>query len=88
MFSKFMAHVVPGVIKPLHSLWNEVIGFLFFCLALGGVVAAFRAYQSFMQTGDQTVEGLFRIALPAFFALVMGYFCASSFLKARRISRS
>ena len=87
-----MAHVVPGVIKPLHSLWNEVIGFLFLCLAAGGVLAAFRAFQAFNQTGNQaanqTIEGLFRIGLPALFALVMGYFCATSFLKARRISRS
>jgi hypothetical protein len=84
MFRKFMDHIVPGVIKPLHSLWNEIIGFLFFCLMVAGVVAVVREIRAF----DQTVSGLARIALPGLFVLVMGYFCASSFLKARKISRS
>ena len=34
MVSKFLGHVVPGVIKPLHALWNQVIGFLFLVFAL------------------------------------------------------
>ena len=29
---KFIDNVVPGIIKPVHSLWNEVIGFLFLVL--------------------------------------------------------
>src|SRR5574338_151726 len=33
---KFLANVVPGLVKPVHSLWNEVIGFLFLVL---GVIA-------------------------------------------------
>ena len=84
LFSKFMHHVVPGVIRPLHALWNEVIGFLFIVFA---VVAAFyvvRAIRNF--EGD--VESLVHIVLPALFGLVMGYFGVSSFLRARKISRS
>ena len=84
LISKFLRHVVPGVVRPLHALWNEVIGFLFIVFT---VVAAFyvvRAVRNF----DGEVEGLVRIVLPALFGLVMGYFGVSSFLRARKISRS
>ncbi len=84
LISKFLRHVLPGVIRPLHALWNEVIGFLFIVFT---VVAAFyvvRAVRNF----DGEVEGLVRIVLPALFGLVMGYFGVSSFLRARKISRS
>jgi len=84
LISKFLRHVLPGVIRPLHALWNEVIGFLFIIFT---VVAAFyvvRAVRNF----DGEIEGLFRIVLPALFGLVMGYFGVSSFLRARKITRS
>ena len=84
LISKFLRHVLPGVIRPLHALWNEVIGFLFIIFT---VVAAFyvvRAVRNF----DGEIEGLFRIVLPALFGLVMGYFGVSSFVRARKISRS
>jgi hypothetical protein len=84
MISKFLKHVIPGVIKPLHALWNEIIAFLFFCFTALAGFYVYRALRSF----DGTVEGLFRIALPGLFALVMAYFCFSSFYKARKISRS
>ena len=29
LVSKFLSHVMPGIVRPLHALWNEVIGFLF-----------------------------------------------------------
>ena len=38
--------------------------------------------------GQVYLEGLFRIAMPGMFGLLMGYFGISSFLKARKISRS
>ncbi len=84
MFSKFRQHILPGIIRPLHALWNEVIAFLFFCFT---VLAAFYVYRA-VRAFDGTVDGLFHIALPALFALVMGYFCVSSFHRARKISRS
>ncbi len=84
MVSKFMSHVVPSIIKPLHSLWNQVIGFLFFVFAVVAISYVIKAVRSF----DGNAEGLFRIALPGIFALVMAYFAVSSFLKARKISRS
>ena len=84
LISTFLRHVVPGVIRPLHALWNEVMGFLFIVIAAGAGVYVIRAIRNF--EGD--IEGLFRIVLPALFGLVMGYFGVSSFLRARKISRS
>ena len=82
--SRFMRHVVPSVIKPLHSLWNQVIGFLFLIFTVFSTGYVVRAVRDF----DGNLEGLFRIALPGLFGLVMGYFCVSSFLRSRKISRS
>ena len=84
LISKFLSHVLPGVIRPLHALWNEVIGFLFIVFAVVSGFYVIRALRGF--EGD--IEGLFRIVLPALFGLVMGYFGVSSFLRARKISRS
>ncbi|MGZ5262141.1 MAG: hypothetical protein ACXWC0_31390 [Burkholderiales bacterium] len=84
LISKFLSHVLPGVVRPLHALWNEVIGFLFIVFAVVAGFYVIRAMRSF--EGD--IEGLFRIVLPALFGLVMGYFGVSSFLRARKISRS
>jgi hypothetical protein len=84
LISKFLRHVVPGVIRPLHALWNEVIGFLFIVIAVVAGFYVIRAVRNF--EGD--IESLFRIVLPALFGLVMGYFGVTSFLRARKITRS
>ena len=84
LFSKFLSHVLPGVVRPLHALWNEVIGFLFIVFAVVAGFYVIRAVRGF--EGD--LEGLVRIFFPALFGLVMGYFGVSSFVRARKISRS
>jgi threonine/homoserine/homoserine lactone efflux protein len=84
LISKFLSHVVPGVIRPLHALWNEMIGFLFLVFAALSGFYVFRAVRSF----DGNLEGLARIVFPGLFGLVMVYFGVSSFLRARKISRS
>jgi len=84
LISKFLRHVVPGVIRPLHALWNEVIGFLFIVFTVVSAFYVVRAVRNF----DGEIEGLFRIVLPALFGLVMGYFGVTSFLRARKITRS
>ncbi len=81
---EFVRHVVPRVIKPLHSLWNEVIGFLFLSLAFLGAMSGYRMYRHF----DGSPEVFFRLTLAACFVLVMAYYGISSFLRARKISRS
>jgi len=84
LISKFISHVMPGVIRPLHALWNEVIGFLFLVFAAIYGFYVFRAIRSF----EGNMESLAHVVFPALFGVVMAYFGISSFLRARRISRS
>ncbi|HMD50124.1 MAG TPA: hypothetical protein VKG79_13540 [Bryobacteraceae bacterium] len=74
---KFLGHVVPGVIRPIHILWNQVIGFFFIVLA---AIFGYRAFQAKEHTGLQLVGGAF--------ALLMACYGISSFWKARKISKS
>jgi hypothetical protein len=86
---KLIKHVVPAIVKPVHSLWNEVIGFFFLCFA---TVFAFRTisyYRIYAQAPPAAALGEFvRVIVTAFFALVMAGFGISAFLRARKISRS
>ena len=86
---EFVKHVVPAVLKPARTLWNEVIGFVFFCLAVYCGSGMVRAY---MQLGgakpDQEAGHMFRLVLSALATLLMLYFAVTSFLRARKISRS
>jgi len=81
---KFLSHVLPGVIKPLHALWNEIIGFLFVVLAGLAVPSILRNIRQF----GGSAEDLFRVVLPVGFVLVMVGFGIGSFRRARKISRS
>ncbi len=81
---RFLQHVLPGVIRPLHVLWNQLIAFTFFILAVMAVPAAYRAIRDF----DGEPRSLFRIAVATAFSLIMIYFSVASFFKARKISRS
>lgn len=87
MFSigrKFLTHVIPGVIRPLRILWNEIIGFVFICF---GVIATPRAIREVLAfTGEPDQLG--RIALFAFFIITMYGFGINSFLRARKIKKS
>lgn len=87
---QFIKHVVPAVVKPARTLWNEVIGFIFLCFA---VIFGFRTGHyawSFMQPApSEDVTGhLGRMIIAGFCTLLTGYFAITSFLRARRISRS
>jgi hypothetical protein len=80
MAKKFLGHVVPGVVRPIHILWNQVIGFFFIVLALLPVHAIVRDWGK-----DDTTP---RLALEIPFALLMAGFGIHSFLRARKISKS
>ena len=81
---KFITHVLPGVIKPLHILWNEMIGFVFICIA---VIATPRVYKEFAGFSGEP-EQLGRIALGLCFLIPMYGFGLSSFWRARKIKKS
>lgn len=76
---KFVKHVVPAAVKPLHSLWHEVLGFIF--LAFAG----WSAFELWRKGG--TMSPL-EFGIIAIFVVVMAGYGVSSILKARRISRS
>ena len=79
MVGKFLHHVVPGVVRPLHVLWNQVIGFFFLVLAGMVVPSAIREIRE--------PEGRPRLILTIPFILIMAGFGLSSFWKARKASR-
>ena len=75
---QFVKHVAPAIVKPARTLWNEVIGFVFFCLAVPFGAKAV----TFARAGDGKWIPLAAVCV---FLMV---FAVSSFLKARRIARS
>jgi hypothetical protein len=80
---RFVAHVLPNVIRPLQALWNQMIGFVFLVLAAWALPSAIRNWKAYHGDG----ESLFRVVLSFGFAAMMMYFGISSFLRARRIHR-
>ena len=75
----FLKHIVPAFIKPAHTLWNEVIGFIFLCLS---VIFGAKAVKSGIN------HDMFRMFLAGFCTALTGWYGISSFLRARKISRS
>ena len=80
----FLSHVVPGVMRPMRVLWNEVIGFIFIVLGVILSSGAIRAYRT-LKPEEVT---LWKIVMLAFLPALLLYFGVTSFLRARRISRS
>ena len=81
---KFVGTVVPGIVKPLRVLWNEVIGFMFLSLAVIFGLSTWRRLNEF--TGD--ASGLALLALSMLFVLMLAGFGLSSFFRARKIKKS
>jgi len=85
----FLKHIIPAIIKPLHALWNEVVGFFFLCFAAFFGIRAVAYYKSYLDAPPAAAPGhLMRVVVTGFFAVIMAYFGVSSFLRARKISRS
>ena len=76
---EFVKHVLPATVKPIHSLWHEVLGFIF--LAFAGI-GGFRIWQ------HQNTMPLIQIIIVGIFVAVMAGYGISSVLKSRRISKS
>jgi threonine/homoserine/homoserine lactone efflux protein len=80
---QFVRHVVPQLVRPIRSLWHEVIGFLFLSLAFLAAISGFRVARNLEDPAN-----MFRLIITVIFALIMAGFGISSFLRARKISRS
>ena len=76
---RFAKHVVPAAFKPVHSLWHEILGFVFMVF---GFLALWRVIH------NPAALGPMQMAILLIFSVVMILYGVSSFLKARRISRS
>ena len=81
---QFVRHVVPAVIRPAHSLWHEMIGFLFLVLAVMPIPSAIRTIRD-LEHGEGSVM---RLVVTVPFVLIMAGYGISSFRRARKISRS
>ncbi len=80
----FVRHILPAAVKPVHTLWHEMVGFIFLVFA---IVAGFAGYRTFRHfTGD--TGDLVRMTMCGIFVIIMASYGISSFLKARKISRS
>lgn len=81
----FIASFMPGVIKPLHALWNELLAFLFFTLAVTvGVGPMRRAYQEL----DGDPVNMFKFLSAVFLTTLMLGLGVYSYRRARNITRS
>ncbi len=81
---QFFRFILPGIIRPLRVLWNEVIGFVFLALAVWAILSGVRTIREYEGDGDS----IFRVVLAGVFVVLMLWFGISSFLRARKISRS
>jgi hypothetical protein len=81
---KFVAHVLPGVLRPLRILWNEIIGFLFICIAIIATPRLYREAMGFSGEPDQ----FGRIVLELLFVVPMFALGLASFWRARKIKKS
>ena len=75
----FVKHVLPAAVKPIHSLWHEILGFTFL------VFAGIGAWKVWRHPGAMPPV---QFAIVVFFIVVMAAYGISSIRKARRISRS
>ncbi|MBZ5605564.1 MAG: hypothetical protein LAO79_24970 [Acidobacteriia bacterium] len=80
---KFLAHVIPTVIRPLRALWNQLIGFIFLLLAASGTGSAIVVMHRSKGDGEDTG----RVIVSFAFAAIMAFFSVTSFLRARKITR-
>ena len=76
---QFLGHVLPGVLRPLRIMGNQIVGFFFLAFAAMFGLSILRNLKQLSNA---------HIVIGGAFALWMAYFGVTSFLKARKISRS
>jgi hypothetical protein len=82
--SMFFRHMLPALLRPIRSLWHEVIGFFFLVFAVWALTRSISLIREF----DGDAESFFKLILIVSFVGLMGYYGITSFLRARKISRS
>ena len=81
---QFLDTVLPAVVKPAHSLLHQILGFIFVVMATAFVFSGFRAIKQF----DGSPGAVLRLVILGFGVCLLGGYGISSFLRARKISRS
>ena len=71
-------HILPAIWKPIHSLWHEVIAFVFLSLAIWGGAWAVRHFREHNSKVYLVLAG----------TLVLLWYGVDGFRRARKISRS
>lgn len=84
LIRKFIATVIPAVIRPLHILWNEVLGAIFLIFAVVLVRPTWKNYRAL----DDDPANIIKLILSVCFFVVMAAFGIHAFWRARRISRT
>lgn len=85
LIKAFIASFMPGVIKPLHALWNELLAFLFLTLAAAvGFGPLRRGYKEL----DGDPVNLIKFLSAVFLTTLMLGLGLYSYRRARKISRS
>ena len=84
-----MRHVVPAVVKPTRILWNELIGFVFTVFTIFFAVKTARLLIDYSKhpPADAALP-VVNLSIALIPTLVAAWFAVTSFLRARRISRS
>lgn len=83
---KEMLAFFPRLLGILHQLWNEIIGFLFFALAMfftfnaNGVVESYKALET-------DPDAWIKLTLAGGVSVLCSYFGYSSFRRAKKIQR-
>ena len=85
----FVKHVVPAVVKPTRILWNQFIGFVFMIFA---VFFGFKTGRLLIEYSKHppadAATPIVNLSIAAIPTLVAAWFAITSFVRARRISRS
>lgn len=85
LLKAFIASFLPGVIKPLHALWNELLAFIFFVLAAAVGFGPLR--RGYKELDGDPVNFIKFISAVFLTALMLGL-GLYSYRRARKISRS
>lgn len=81
-------HILPALIRPAHTLWHEVIGFLFLSLAVFPIPSGIRAFRDLQAGKGDAAKLTLTLILTVVFVTIMAGYGISCFRRARKISRS